>query len=221
MSTQSHASQNLAANSVDLLPINSNPFGRSYEEYIINYYKFTYKYPLEGNPAEDPTGEHCTLGQNVSSYPIFYLHANAGGNSVKSCNMPSGMGLFIPILQAFSSTAEEPKATVEGLRDTVTEDISCTDGLSLIINDKKFSYEELQEFRVITKDFLIDLPERNMVTIDPGIETFVTDGFQVITSPLEPGNYVVKFNGTTTELGTEPGKCTIFSSTNTYNLIVQ
>lgn len=201
--------------------MDSNPFGKSYEDYIINYWKFILKYPLEGNPAEEATGEYCTQGQNVSSYPIFYLHANAGGNTVKTCKMPSGLGLFVPILQAESSTAEEPKATVEGLRNTVTEDINCTSALSLTINGKKFKYEELQKFRAITKDFQVDLPENNLVSISPGISTFVTDGIQVITSPLEPGNYTVKFTGKTGKLGTEHAECVNFSSENTYYLVVQ
>jgi len=208
-------------NSVKLIPINEKPYGRSYEEHIINYWKFILPINVTDNPAEDPTGNRCTQGQNLSTSSIFYLHANDGGESVKTCIMPAGKGLFIPILQAESSTAEEPGASIEKLHQTVKKDQDRANALSLSINDKSYNFTELKKFREATKDFQVIFPKDPLFSGKPGLATSVSDGYQVITSPLTPGNYTIKFKGSTQCIGTEDPDCVNFSSDNTYHLIVR
>jgi hypothetical protein len=209
-----------SSNSVELIPINKKPFGLSYEQHIINYWKFILPINKTENPAEDPTGSHCTQGQNLSDSSIFYLHANDGGVSEKTCKMPAGKGLFIPILQAESSTAEEPGATIDKLHQTVTKDQDRANALSLTINDKNYNFDELKKYRVPTKDFQVTFPKDSIFSATPGPATSVTDGYQVITTPLAPGNYTIKFKGSTQCIGTEDPDCATFSSDNTYHLIV-
>ena len=200
--------------------MDSKPFGLTYEEHIINYWKFILPIPTNQNPAEDPTGEQCTKGQNVSNSSIFYLHGNSGGQTEKTCRIPAGLGLFIPIIQAEDSTGETPGATIDELIKNVKRDQDRVSALDLTINEKEFKYEDLKNFRVPTKDFNVIFPENNIFSANPGPATAVTDGYQVITTPLTPGNYTIHFKGATQCLGTEDPTCVNFASDNIYHLIV-
>jgi len=206
---------------VDIFPIDSKPYGLSYEDHTVNYWRFVLPIETDKNPAEDPTGEHCTQGQNISSSSMFYLHANAGGSTDKTCKIPAGLGLFIPILQVFSSTAEEPGATANKLNQTVTTDESRTVSLYLKINDVQYKYEDLKKFLVTTEPFRVILPPKNLASdVYSGPATIVAGGFHVITSPLSPGVYKIEFGGSTQCLLAE-SNCANFESKNTYELTVR
>ena len=134
--------------SIDLYPVDSKPFGLSYEDHIMNYWKFILPIPTDQNPAEDPTGEQCIKGQNVSNSSIFYLHGNSGGTTEKTCRIPAGLGLFIPIIQAEASTGEQPGASLDELSENVKRDQDRVSALDLTINDKEFKHEDLKKYRV-------------------------------------------------------------------------
>lgn len=206
--------------SVDLLPATSKPYGFSYEEHLMNYNKYILSIPVDKSPAEDPTGERCTYGQNTSKSSIFYLNGNSGGVTVKTCKIPEGLGLFIPLITVASSTAEDPNATIEELHATAKHDQDNVNSLYLKINDKEFTYEDLLKYRTHTEDFQVTFPENAFFGVKPGIATVVADGYHIITEPLTGGNYTVQFKGSLVCLGvdcTEP----IFATDNTYKLIVE
>jgi hypothetical protein len=207
-------------NSITLYPIDSKPFGLSYADHVINYWKFVLAIPFDKNPSEDTTGKLCNYGQNTSNSSIFYLHGNSGGKTVKTCTIPAGLGLFIPLIYVEASTGEDPDASVAKLHETAKHDQDNVNGLYLRINNKEFSYDELKQYRTHTKDFQVTFPENAEFGANPGPATVVADGYHVITSPISPGNYTIQFKGSLVCLGvdcTEP----IFATDNTYNLIVK
>ena len=206
--------------SVTLYPVNSKPYGLTYEDHLINYNKYILSIPSDKSPAEDPTGERCTYGQNPSNSSVFYLNGNSGGLTKKTCKIPEGLSLFIPIITVEASTAEDPEATVEDLHKDAKNDQDNVNGLYLKINDKEYDYKDLLKFRTHTKDFEVTFPENALFGAKSGVTTAVADGFHVITTPLSAGNYTVEFKGSLVCLGvdcTEP----IFASDNVYNLIVK
>jgi hypothetical protein len=207
-------------NSVELLPMGDKPYGLNYEDHVINYQKYILSIPLDKSPGSDTTGELCTYGQDAANSTIFYLNGNPGGEVTRTCTIPSGLGLFIPIITVEFSTAEAPNTTVEELHRLAKNDQDNVKTLSLKINDKEFSYDELKKYRTHTRDFQVTFPENAIFGAKPGPSTAVADGFHVFTTPLSPGNYTVSFGGSLVCLGvdcTEP----IFATKNTYKLTVK
>jgi hypothetical protein len=139
--------------SVDIFPIDSNPFGLSYEEHVKKYWKSILSLPIDQNPIEDKTGEKCTFGQETSESPVFYLAGNTGGFSSITCKIRAGLGVFIPIITVEASQAEVPKATIDDLHKIAKNDQDGVTSLYLKINDKEFKDEDLRKYRTHTKEF--------------------------------------------------------------------
>ena len=206
--------------SVDLFPVTSKPYGLSYEDHLMNYNKYILSIPVDKNPAEDPTGERCTYGQDTSNSSLFYLNGNSGGVTEKTCAIPEGLALFIPLITVEASAAENPGATITDLHEIAKDDQDSVNSLYLKINDKEFKYEDLLKYRTHTKDFQVTFPENAFFGAPPGPTTVVADGYHVITEPLAAGNYTIQFKGSLVCLEadcTEP----IFATDNIYKLIVR
>ena len=71
--------------------------------------------PANNNPADDPTGEKCLNGQANSTSQVFYLSENAGGRSERTCKLPAGKGLLIPVMEVEESDKEIAGASIEDL----------------------------------------------------------------------------------------------------------
>lgn len=211
--------------SLDLFPANSEPYGLLYEEHLINYYKYILPIPLDRNPIHNSTVD-CNYGQNTSDSKIFYLNGNEGGETVKTCTIPEGLGLFIPIITVEISTAElnEQKNRTYSINelDGAAKDDQDSVDLNLLylkINDKEYSSDELTKFRIHTKKFEITFPENAIFGAIAGPATSVADGYHIITHPLSAGNYTIQFKGALGCFGSvclEPS----FVTDNTYHILV-
>lgn len=207
-------------NSINLLPKDSNPYSLSYEEHVINYNKYILSIPTDKNPSIDETGKYCTYEQDINNSSIFYTTGGSGGFSTRTCQIPSGLGLFIPIIEVEASTAEVPGATVEKLHQIAKNDQDNVNSMKLLINNNEYSYEELKKYRTHTKDFEVTFPNDALFGANPGPAKVVADGYYIITSPLSPGNYTIQFGGSLVCLSVdclEPS----FATDTTYRMIVK
>lgn len=197
-------SSSFAQNSkpVELFPPNSKPFGLSYEDHIKNYWKLTMSIPAKINPwTDDPrdTGDRCLEGQKTINSSIFYLQTNGGGESVRKCTIPSGLGIFIPILIGEYSILELrkdlPGVTVEDLPGAARKDQDGMHVFTLEIGDKKFDTMDLEKYGIVTSPFNLTFSEGNIFATEPGNTTASADGYYVITKPLSNGTYMIHTHG--------------------------
>jgi hypothetical protein len=205
---------------VDIFPIDSKPFGLSYEEHVKTYWKLMLSIPVEQNPMEDKTGEKCTFGQEPSNSSIFYLPGNTGGLSTITCKIKAGLGLFIPIITVEASQAEAPRASVDELHKIAKDDQDGVTSLYLKINDKEFPEQELRKYRTHTKEFDVTFPNNALYGASPGPSVAVGDGYYVITKPLSPGSYIIDIKGSLVCLDPECLEPT-YTGQVKYNLIAQ
>jgi hypothetical protein len=207
-------------NVTEIFAPDSQPFDLSYEDHIINFWKLMLSIPVQDNPMEDESGEICTYGQDTSNSSIFYLTANPGGISTKTCKIPSGLGVLIPIITVTASDGEVPGATPEELHDVARNDQDHVTSLYLNINGTELAYEDLLNFRTHTDEFQVTYPENALFAANPGPSTVVADGYYVITEPLEPGVYDIQFKGSLVCLAVDCIEPT-FATENTIKLIVE
>src|SRR6266508_2868801 len=99
-----------------------------------------------------------TWAQNASK-SVFYLIGNSGGKTIKTCKIPAGLGLLIPIIVVEASQAETPGATIEDLNRIAKNDQDHVTSLSLRINGTEYKYEDLLKYRTHTKDFDVIFPD--------------------------------------------------------------
>jgi hypothetical protein len=207
--------------SVELFQPSDKPFGSSYEDHVKNFWKLYLSIPKNANPLEDRTGEMCNYGKNGQNETntIFYLTGNSGGNTEKTCKIPAGLGLFIPVITGEFSQGESQGSTVEDLRMTAKNDQESMQNLLLSINGKEIPKEVLSSYALLTGDFDVIFPNNAVFGANPGPSKAVADGYYVISKPLPPGNYDIIFSG---RIPSDPGSTEPpFSTKSIYHLIVE
>ena len=184
----------LGSNSVNIFPPGSKPYGLTFAEHEKNFWKWILEIPANESPLNDRTGEKCATGQSNTNSSIFYLSMNNGGISERTCKVPVGKGLLIPVMQVEWSDKEAPGASVEELHKSAKKDQDSVNSLYLKIGDKEYKYKDLIKYRTQTDVFEVVFPDNGIFgVIEGGISKVVADGFYIITEPLIKGNYSIHF----------------------------
>ena len=184
----------LGSNSVNIFPPGSKPYGLTFAEHQKNFWKWILEIPANESPVNDRTGEKCANGQSNTNSSVFYLSINNGGISERTCKVPVGKGLLIPVMQVEWSDKEAPGASVEELHKSAKKDQDSVNSLYLKIGDKEYKYKDLIKYRTQTDVFEVVFPDNGIFgVIEGGVSKVVADGFYIITEPLTKGNYSVHF----------------------------
>jgi hypothetical protein len=211
----------LGSNSVNIFPPGSKPYGLTFAEHQKNFWKWILEIPANESPLNDRTGEKCANGQSNTNSSVFYLSMNNGGISERTCKVPVGKGLLIPVMQVEWSDKEAPGASVEELHKSAKKDQDSVNSLYLKIGDKEYKYKDLIKFRTQTDVFEVVFPDKGIFgVIEGGVSKAVGDGFYIITEPLIKGNYSIHFKSSLICL--DPG-CTEpnFAQDIKYNIVAE
>ena len=184
---------------VNIFPPESKPFGLPVDKHIENFWKWQISIPGEPegeHPISDLTGEKCNKGQESTNSSVFYL-SGAGGQTVKrTCEVPAGKGLLIPVMTVVATDKEYPGSSVAELASIVREDQDSVTALSLDVNGTNYAFDELKPFRNATGEFQVTFPKDGIFGVtEQGPSKAVADGYYLITEPLSPGNYTIHFKG--------------------------
>jgi hypothetical protein len=183
-----------ASNSLNIFPPGSKPYGLSYSDHIQNFWKWNLAIPAKDNPINDATGEKCSIGQSNTNSSVFYLAYNNGGISDRTCKVPMGKALFIPVMQVEISDLEYPGASTDELSASAKQDQDSVNSLYLKIDDKEYKYDNLTKYRIHTEPFETSWPNDAIFgVVKGGNSTVVADGFYIITEPLATGNHTIHF----------------------------
>lgn len=161
------------------------------------------------------------VGQTNTNSSVFYLSAGAG-KMERTCTVPAGKGLLIPVMQVEISDKELPGASVQDLANAAKKDQDGVNSLYLMIDDKEFTYNDLLKYRTHpTEPFQAIFPDNGIFGVtEGGPSQVVADGFYVATEPLTPGNHTVHFKSSLScpDVGcVEPA----FAQDVKYNIIVK
>ena len=207
--------------SVNIFPPGSTPYGLPYPKHIENFWKWILSIPAKDNPINDPTGEKCATGQSNTNSSLFYLAFNNGGASERTCKVPVGKGLFIPVMQVELTEKDVPGATIQELKLSAKTDQDSVNSLYLKIGDKEYNFEDLRKYRTDTDGFDVNYADNGIFGIVEGGPTkAVADGYYIMTDPLQKGNYTVHYRSSLSCL--EPGCAEPnFAQDIKYNIIVE
>ena len=149
-----------------VLPLNAPAYGLTYEAWTARFAQWAHSLPLAIHPAADPTGALCGLGQ---SGPVFFL-VQAGDEEAieRTCTVPAGTALLLPLLDASCTTVEPPpffgsdeaelRACTEALFAAPAELTAVVDGVTI---------PDLESYRVQSDLFTVALPAGNWLGVEP------------------------------------------------------
>jgi hypothetical protein len=125
-----------------VFPLYSEPFGMSYENWTIKFWRWLCSIPADRNPVTDRTGIHC--GEAQVRQPLFNLVFSDMGGAERTCTIQAGQHLLIPLNVVFVSFAEFPGArTDEDLHRLTEEQESSNLFIFLSVDGKDSSQLEL------------------------------------------------------------------------------
>jgi hypothetical protein len=183
-----------ASNSLSIFPPDSKPYGLTYDEHVQNFWKWLLSIPSSENPLDDKTGDKCAASQTSSNSSVFYL-SGGEGKVERTCTVPAGKGLLIPVMLVEQSDKEIPRASVEVLTNAAKQDQDGVNSLYLKIDNEEYTYNDLLKYRIQpTEPFQVIFPDNGIFGVaDGGPSQAVADGWYIISEPLTPGNHTVHF----------------------------
>ena len=169
-----------------LFPSDSIPYGLSYADWIVKWWKWILSIPKEKNPAYDKTGKYVDEGQ---CHPkVMFLSGTFGGPVTRSCGVPSGKSILMPIINYECSFADEPSIkSVNGLKFKCENEIDDIKNLSFSIDD--YYLNDLTPYRVQSPSFDVDLGENNILNVMQQRTLMISDGYWVFLKPLTIGRH--------------------------------
>jgi hypothetical protein len=182
-----------ASGVLDISP-EKDPYGLSYEDHIMSFWRWIISLPKENNPWEDTKGDICTCAQGSVS-PVFYLSGNGGGSSKRKNDVPLGKGLLIPLMvvEVSEKDFDDKTPQKEKLRQIANNDQKSVTELYLKIDDRVYDPNDLRKYRRSTGAFSVTFPDNGIFGATSGIVKAVADGYYIITTPLPKGTHTVHY----------------------------
>ena len=190
-----------------VFPLNSQPFGNTYNEWSARWWQWALSIPVATNPVLDETGANCAEGQ---SGPVWFLAGSFfGGTFERTCSIPPGKALFLPIVNAaFGAAVGDCDPTNPGvpcdvpvLRQAAKESM---DPVIIEASIDGVPLRDLIDYRVQSPVFSVSLPEGNVPAFfgfpapSGTYEPMVSDGYWLMFTPLSAGAHTIHFKNSIT-----------------------
>jgi hypothetical protein len=170
---------------------NSKPYGKSFNDWAVEWTKWALSIPIKHNPASDLSGYNCAQKQ---SGEVWFLAGTFGGFARRRCYVPEGKAIFFPIITKECSFKEDyDLKTVDELCKRVKHFIDCVTRLMLTIDGIKV--KRLRQYRYHSADFDLVFPKDNVYDLKPGPTVSVIDGYWAFLRPLPMGKHLIHFKG--------------------------
>jgi hypothetical protein len=171
-----------------IFPPDSKPYGLSYPEWTIRWWRWLLSLPKEKNPALDLSGVYSAHGQKDPH--AWFLAGTFGGVSERKCTIPKGKAILIPIINYECSFADEPSMTADTQLESKCKS-EIDDIKELFFGIDELLLRDVSSYRIRSPLFSIDLQEDNVLGVNPGRTKMISDGFWIFLKPLSIGKHQV------------------------------
>jgi hypothetical protein len=193
-------------------------YGKTMGNWGQAWWQWALNFPSADNPLLQSGQVDCSAGQ---SGKVWYLAGTFGGSAERTCSVPEGKALFVPILNSIMWTPDD--CAVNDLKtcreknagnnlDTISSWTCTVDGVPCVW----FT----QVVRAQSAPRPLNLPAGSIAVTDfgytPGLrEKSIADGYAVMLHPLSRGQHTVHITSS------GPGGTPPFSLDVTYHLTVK
>jgi hypothetical protein len=177
-----------------IFPPTSHPYGQSYAEWSVAYWKWALSQPVTGHPFVDSPDFDVASGQDGKVWFLAGVLDSSQALTIthRSCTIPSKKALFVSMVNSeWSSlegypTEEEQRAAAVDLADHIVG-MTCTlDGTPV---------DQIFKYRFLSPQFTFTAPTPWIFGATGGTGTAVGDGYYVFLKPLHVGHHTLRFTG--------------------------
>ena len=113
------------------------PFGKTWEEWAEDWWKYVMSIPKSQSPGLDSNGSRFDSISNTNENVLFFV-GTYGGSAERYCQIRSNKAIFGPIMNYVSSFAENPKIISEDeLKNHVRKDADDFKNMEFVLNGRK------------------------------------------------------------------------------------
>ena len=207
-------------------PRQSHAFGKTYEEWSAQFWKWEYSLPASHHPLFDTAD--CNTGQSGKvfflggTFTTIQVGIEVSGTANRKCRVPAGKAIFFPIINNECSQVEGNGSTHDVLLACAKMPIDAVTNLEAEIDG--VSINNLGRYRAQSPLFTFGpLPSDNILEVSGIPDTVgktspsVSDGYYLLLAPLSVGRHELHFSGKL-ELGNPVNF--IFEEDITYHLTI-
>jgi hypothetical protein len=183
-------------------PVDSAPLGRTYGEWVAEWWQWSMSHPLASHPLDQAGDVDCAGGR--TGKPVWFLGAviTASTTISRRCAIAANTALFFPLFNVECSTLEPPPFHGEdepSLR-SCAQSVGMS-GFQLSVDGVEIPSKTLEAFFVTTPTaFTVDVPADNILSVPgPASGKAVGAGVHVMLKPLPAGRHIIHFGGGATQ----------------------
>lgn len=206
-----------------IYPVGTLPSGKDHRAMLAEWWKATFQIPEKEHPMFEPNRDNpnkCILGNDTSNNVLFLVVDDvANPNPTRTCNIPAGFALFLPI---------ESGQCDYGYED-ITNDAKLTEcakagnegvEIQTSLDGKMIAYP-VAENKVLTDFFNVTFAQPSIFGMDKlGPFKSQAEGYTLFLKPLTSGNHKLVFDvSVTAPLGADDSDN--YAQKATYNLIAK
>jgi hypothetical protein len=189
-----------AASSFTIVQPTQKYAGKTYGQWSAAWWRWAANISEPNSPVTDDTGDNCAVNQKG---PVWFLAGTTGGSATRSCTVPPGKAILVPIINAECDTLTPPtiggneaalRACAKDLMDHVTQTSASVDGTAIDLGPVSQG-----RFRFQSPLFTITFAPNNGFYPDgsvAGTGQAVADGFWLLIRPLSAWRHTIDFQGT-------------------------
>lgn len=174
---------------------NATVGGVTLDDHSIVWWKLLLETPLPSNPANDPDGRFCNVGETESA---LYIYGNFGGEGpMRHCTIPVGKAIFGAALSFECSFDEYPQLkTLDELRSCTKQGADAISSYSVEVDGNPLNRSDIYRIMSGPFDFTWGSPNIYGLNLPPGkVGTSIQDGYFFALQPLTPGEHRIRVTG--------------------------
>ena len=170
-----------------VLPPDAHPYGKSYGEWSAQWWTQAVR---AGSEPGEPFASGAVDCASIGFRHVVFLVGTTGGTAARSCEIPKGSAILVPLVNGECSELEGNGSTDAQLRACANELADSIDVESLFVAVDGVSIEGLDAFRFESELFTWTAAADNAFGFEAGISTrSVADGYYVMLTPLPKGTH--------------------------------
>jgi hypothetical protein len=164
----------------------SSPYGLAYAQWLSRWWNWSMSIPASEHPRENYTPQKCGNNQNG---PVWFLADQLGGREERTCSIPEGKAIFVPLLVGECDYGSPPE---NNGNDAKTKQCATEGDDYGVVHASLDGIEIAKIDRVQSGFFNITKPiADNVYDNAPGTFRAFSDGYYLILKPLSPGNHTL------------------------------
>ncbi len=182
-----------SAGNPGVAPTQSMPYGKSYSQWVAEWWKWTIPKSLDQNPFA--FGTDGAAGQ---SGPVWFIGGSfVEATVVRQLTVPAGKALFFPIINAECSTVEPPPFYGGNEAElTACAKVFVDMGAGMGCELDGVALQNLEQYRCVSPMFPFAAPDNNVMFVPGPVAGYsVGDGYYLMLRPLAVGEHVLHFTG--------------------------